>query len=102
MRGVAQAAWGSLLFFFVAPGVVAGAVPWSITRYADLAEMPAAIIGLTLTALGLAALIACFVQFVREGRGTPATPAPIRVSPRRTTIRATSTPSSALRSTSTA
>jgi hypothetical protein len=29
---------GSVLFFLVAPGVVAGVVPWSITRYADLVD----------------------------------------------------------------
>ena len=76
MRGVTQAAWGSVLFFLVAPGVVAGLVPWSITRYANLAELPVAVLGLLVAALGLAALIACFVQFVREGRGTPASIAP--------------------------
>ena len=76
MRGVARAAWGSALFFLIAPGVVAGVVPWSITRYADPAELPVALLGLVVVALGLAALVACFVQFVREGRGTPAPVAP--------------------------
>ena len=76
MRGMAQAAWGSILFFLVAPGVVAGVVPWAITRYTGLADLPIAVLGLALVALGLAALVACFVQFVREGRGTPAPIAP--------------------------
>ena len=76
MRGVARAAWGSVLFFLIAPGVVAGVVPWSITRYTDPAELPVALFGLVVVALGLAALVACFVQFVREGRGTPAPVAP--------------------------
>ena len=76
MRGVTQAAWGSVLFFMVAPAVVAGVVPWSITRYTDLVESPVAVLGLAVVALGLAALVACFVQFVREGRGTPAPIAP--------------------------
>ena len=76
MRGVAGAAWGSALFFVIAPGVVAGVVPWSITRYSDPAELPVALLGLVIVALGLAALVACFVQFVREGRGTPAPVAP--------------------------
>ena len=76
MRGVTRAAWGSALFFLVAPGVVAGVVPWSITRYTDPAELPVALLGLVIVALGLAALVACFVQFVREGRGTPAPVAP--------------------------
>jgi protein-S-isoprenylcysteine O-methyltransferase Ste14 len=70
------AAWGSVLFFLVAPGVVAGVVPWSITRYTNPAEPPVAALGLVVAALGLAALVACFVQFVREGRGTPAPIAP--------------------------
>ena len=76
MRGVAGAAWGSALFFVIAPGVVAGVVPWSITRYTDPADLPVALLGLVVVALGLAALVACFVQFVREGRGTPAPVAP--------------------------
>ena len=76
MRGVAGPAWGSALFFVIAPGVVAGVVPWSITRYTDPAELPVALLGLVVVALGLAALVACFVQFVREGRGTPAPVAP--------------------------
>jgi protein-S-isoprenylcysteine O-methyltransferase Ste14 len=76
MRGVTRAAWGSAVFFMVAPVVVAGVVPWAITRYTDLAETPVALLGLVVVALGLAALVACFVQFVREGRGTPAPIAP--------------------------
>jgi protein-S-isoprenylcysteine O-methyltransferase Ste14 len=76
MTRVARAAWGSALFFLIAPGVVAGVVPWSMTRYSDPARLPVALIGFVVVALGLAALVACFVQFVREGRGTPAPPAP--------------------------
>ena len=74
--GVAHAAWGSALFFIIAPGVVAGVVPWGITGYTDPAALPVFLIGLLVVALGLAALVACFVQFVREGRGTPAPLAP--------------------------
>ena len=76
MRCVARAAWGSALFFLIAPGVVAGVVPWSITRYTDPADLRVALLGLVVVALGLAALVACFVQFVHEGRGTPAPVAP--------------------------
>ena len=76
MRDVAPAAWGSALFFLIAPGVVAGVVPWAVTRYTDWAELPIALFGLVIIALGLAALVACFVQFVLEGRGTPAPVAP--------------------------
>lgn len=60
----------------VAPAVVAGVVPLSITRYTGLAETPVAVVGLVVVALGLVALVACFVQFVGEGRGTPAPIAP--------------------------
>ena len=71
-------ALGSALFFLAAPGVVAGVVPWAITRYRNLADLPMAVLGLAAVALGLVALVACFVQFVREGRGTPAPLAPTR------------------------
>ena len=76
MADVTQAALGSVLFFAVAPGVVAGVVPWSITRYAYPADLPFLVLGLAVVALGLVALVACFVQFVSEGRGTPAPIAP--------------------------
>ena len=56
MRGVTRAAWGSVLFFLVAPMVVGGVVPWSITRYTNPAETPVAVLGLVVVALGLAAL----------------------------------------------
>jgi protein-S-isoprenylcysteine O-methyltransferase Ste14 len=65
-----------VLFFMVAPAVVAGVVPWAITQYTGLVATPLAVLGLAMVALGLAALVACFVQFVREGRGTPAPIAP--------------------------
>ncbi len=76
MPRVAPAAWRSALFFLIAPGIVAGVVPWFITRYTDPAAPPAVLVGLVIVTLGLAALVACFVQFVREGRGTPAPVAP--------------------------
>ena len=56
MGGVTRAGWGSALFFMVAPAVVAGAVPWSITRYTGLVETPVAALGLAVVAIGLAAL----------------------------------------------
>ena len=73
---MSRAAWGSVLFFIVAPGVMAGAVPWLITQYDDPATPAAVVLGSLLVAVGLAALVACFVRFVREGRGTPAPVAP--------------------------
>ncbi len=73
-----RAALGSVLFFLAAPGVMAGLVPWAITGYDDRGGPVATLIGAVLVVVGLAALVACFVQFVREGRGTPAPVAPTR------------------------
>ena len=75
---MSRAAWGSVLFFVVAPGVMAGVVPWVITAYSDPSSPIAVVLGSLLVIVGLAALIACFVRFVREGRGTPAPVAPTR------------------------
>src|SRR5262252_8480191 len=74
------AAAGSALFFAMAPGVVAGFVPWSLTRWqvrGPLGHWAAVrIAGLILLALGAIVLIQAFVRFVAEGRGTPAPVAP--------------------------
>jgi protein-S-isoprenylcysteine O-methyltransferase Ste14 len=68
------------LFLFVAPGVVAGLVPWLLTGWEaddDLGEpVVVRIIGALLLASGVAVLLDAFVRFVREGRGTPAPVAP--------------------------
>ena len=76
--GVSRPAWGSALFFVAAPGVMAGLVPWVITGYDGTGGRAAVTLGSLLVAGGLAALVACFVRFVREGRGTPAPMAPTR------------------------
>ncbi|MEO6509978.1 MAG: isoprenylcysteine carboxylmethyltransferase family protein [Nocardioides sp.] len=76
---MSRAAWGSVVFFLVAPGVMSGVVPWLLTAgYDDRAASPYFTIGLVLVVVGVAVLIACFVQFVREGRGTPAPVAPTK------------------------
>jgi len=73
-----RAALGSTMFFLLAPGAVAGLVPWAITRWAgspaglDALDVAG---GLLVTA-GLGTVVACFAQFVREGHGTPAPLAP--------------------------
>jgi protein-S-isoprenylcysteine O-methyltransferase Ste14 len=80
----APAAIGSAVFFALAPGAVAGLVPWLITRWrvADppdalsWAAIPLRIIGTALVLAGLAMLIDAFVRFVAEGFGTPAPIAP--------------------------
>lgn len=74
MRTAAAAA-GSSMFFAVAPGVVAGVIPWALTgwRAADPPwPAPVRAVGATLLALSAVVLVQAFVRFVREGHGTPA------------------------------
>jgi protein-S-isoprenylcysteine O-methyltransferase Ste14 len=78
--GRAKAAAGSLLFLIVAPGVVAGLVPWWITGWDIREPLPNWIFvrvagGLVLVA-GVAVLVQAFARFVVEGAGTPAPVAP--------------------------
>lgn len=73
-------AWvGTILFLIVAPGVVAGLIPWLITGYRvpDWGPwiwlvMPVAAV---LILVGIAFLLVSFVRFALAG-GTPAPPAP--------------------------
>ena len=76
----AKAAAGSLLFLIVAPGVVAGLVPWLITGWDAHGDVPAAlvVVGALLVAAGASVLLHAFAQFVWEGLGTPAPVAPTR------------------------
>jgi len=73
-----RAALGSLLFLVVAPGVVAGLVPWLLTGWDAAADVPVAIVaaGAVLLAAGVAVLLHAFARFVVEGIGTPAPVAP--------------------------
>lgn len=77
MRKVSAAA-GSAVFLVVAPGVVAGLIPWLLTGWHSGSPYPNAvrIVGGVLTASGAGVLIYAFAQFALEGRGTPAPPAP--------------------------
>ena len=79
MRRLTAAA-GSTLFFAIAPGVVAGAVPWWLTRWqvrGPLAHWaPVRVAGLILLAVGAIVLVQAFARFVAEGLGTPAPVAP--------------------------
>jgi protein-S-isoprenylcysteine O-methyltransferase Ste14 len=74
------AAAGSALFFAIAPGVVAGLVPWWLTGWrvrVPLAHWaPARAAGLAMLVLGAIVLIHAFARFVAEGHGTPAPVAP--------------------------
>ena len=74
------AAAGSAVFFALAPGVVAGVVPWALTGWRSGAA-PARLVPLRAAGAGVLAvcavvLVQAFVRFVREGRGTPAPVAP--------------------------
>lgn len=71
-------ALGTFLFFIAAPGTMAGVVPWLITGWEGSPAGWDAVDGLGALAglIGLAMVVACFVRFVREGRGTPAPSAP--------------------------
>jgi protein-S-isoprenylcysteine O-methyltransferase Ste14 len=74
------AAAGSALFFVVAPGVVAGVVPWALTGWqagdAPRWLLPLRAAGAVVLAVCVVVLVQAFVRFVQEGRGTPAPVAP--------------------------
>ena len=76
MRSV-RAAAGSALFLALAPGVVAGLVPWLLTGWSS-AGAPAWVqaVGWVALAAGAAVLLDAFARFVVEGVGTPAPVAP--------------------------
>jgi len=75
------AAVGSAVFFVVAPGVVAGLVPWLISGWQlPGPRSPFAIIrmasGAILLVIAVVLLVRAFARFVVEGGGTPAPVAP--------------------------
>lgn len=76
----ARAAAGSLLFLLLAPGVVAGLVPWWLTRWEARTPQPwwepLRVVGVVLIAAGILVLLHAFVRFVMEGVGTPSPVAP--------------------------
>ena len=82
MAGRVKAALGSLAFLVLAPGVVAGLIPWLITGWRPLppGDGPGALrwTGLILIAVGLAVVLEAFARFAWEGLGTPAPVAPTR------------------------
>jgi protein-S-isoprenylcysteine O-methyltransferase Ste14 len=80
MRSRAAAFAGSAVWFLIAPGTIAGLVPWLITGWhldEDLGTsglVRAA--GALLILAGLAGLIESFARFAWQGLGTPAPVAP--------------------------
>jgi protein-S-isoprenylcysteine O-methyltransferase Ste14 len=72
-----RAALGSLLFLLIAPGVVAGFVPWLLTGWSARDwSLPVRVLGAAMIAAGLALLLPAFARFAIEGIGTPAPVAP--------------------------
>jgi protein-S-isoprenylcysteine O-methyltransferase Ste14 len=70
------AALGSTIFFCVAPGTVAGYVPWLIDRWrihtSFFGFTTLRVMGVLLMAVGAVILIEAFVRFALQGMGTPA------------------------------
>jgi protein-S-isoprenylcysteine O-methyltransferase Ste14 len=77
-QGMRRQALGTFAFFVAAPGTMAGLVPWLVTGWEGSPPGWDAVdvLGLLFGLVGLAMVVACFVRFVREGRGTPAPAAP--------------------------
>ncbi|MFF3437229.1 methyltransferase family protein [Streptosporangium sp. NPDC002721] len=79
------AAVGTTIFFALAPGTVAGLLPWWITRWEvggllasapSWVTVPSRLAGAALVLAGTVVLVRAFARFVVEGLGTPAPIAP--------------------------
>ena len=77
-----RAILGSALFLVLAPGVIAGFVPWSITRWALHTPFagygPLRVLGIAFIAAGLPVVLEAFARFALQGLGTPAPVAPTK------------------------
>ena len=77
-----SAVLGSALFFVVAPCVLAGLIPWSMTRWefrpAFFGLEGARSVGVLLILVGLPGLVDSFARFALQGLGTPAPVAPTK------------------------
>jgi protein-S-isoprenylcysteine O-methyltransferase Ste14 len=73
---------GSALFFVVAPAMLAGVIPWSITHWEFrppfLAVDATRLAGVALILAGVPGVLDSFARFALEGLGTPAPIAPPR------------------------
>lgn len=79
---VLRALAGSAVFLLVAPGTVAGLIPWWLTgwqvrRLTGWSGVVAGV-GAVLVVAGIAVLLEQFARFAVQGRGTPAPVAPPR------------------------
>ncbi len=75
-------ALGAILFFALAPGTVAGVVPYLLTRWNEgppsFGTTAVRTLGALLILIALTSLLESFARFVAKGRGTPAPIAPPR------------------------
>src|SRR4051794_8896365 len=71
---------GSAAFLLLAPGVVAGVIPWALTGWEVESPVPLwgalRVVGAAFVVLGALALLWSFLRFALEGAGTPAPVAP--------------------------
>ena len=78
----AMAILGSTLFFALAPSVVAGLIPWWVTRWEFqspfLGLQPTRAVGMLLIVAGIPGLVDSFARFALQGLGTPAPIAPTK------------------------
>ncbi len=76
MGGRVGSLLGSFVFFLIAPGTVAGWVPYALSHWrfqpALLGVPGGRVVGGVAAAVGVAMLIECVLRFAIEGRGTPA------------------------------
>ncbi len=78
MSARVKAAAGSIVFLGVAPGVMAGLIPYWLTGWDTSGAVPTVqvALGAALVMAGVAVLLDAFGRFVVEGLGTPAPIAP--------------------------
>src|SRR5437660_12139775 len=77
-----SASLGSILFLIIAPGMIAGLVPWWISKWTRASAFPnnpvLDILALVVIAGGLVLLLDSFVRFALQCVGTPAPVFPTR------------------------
>jgi protein-S-isoprenylcysteine O-methyltransferase Ste14 len=78
----AYATLGTVCFLFVAPGTVAGLIPWWISRWQMQAPLfgfsAIRVVGVLLIVLGIPLVLESFARFALKGLGTPAPVLPTR------------------------
>lgn len=79
-RTMTMAILGSALFFVLVPSVIAGLIPWWMTRWEFLPPFfdlqATRVAGIVLIVAGLPGLVDSFARFALQGLGTPAPIAP--------------------------